>query len=132
MRKSSTPTVCMRLEMRRPRLPRLYPLKSNPPAVRRYSRSSSSPVSAPASVPSGIDVDAHVVDRAQVDDRLAYEAGAAAGVGRFALEAAGAVIAAEVCHPAADPARQVSALLESDDRAPQGGLECLALVGEQA
>src|SRR5437899_7939419 len=122
----------MRLAMRRPRLPRLYPLKSKPRDVRRNSRRSSSPGSTSASVPSVIGVDALLVDDAHVGDRLAHEAGAPSGVRCLALVAARAVPAAALLHPLRDAPGEIGPLLEGYDGAPEGRFQCLALFGEQA
>src|SRR5947207_6294086 len=80
---------------------------------------------------SAIDVGT-LVRLTQVDDRLPNEPSATAGVGRLSLVAAGAVGVAALVHPPADPRGQVGALLEGDDRAPQGRLQGLALPLEEA
>src|SRR3954453_22360487 len=122
----------MRLLMRRARLPRLYPLKSNPRESRRNSSRSSSAGSTSVSVASATGVDPLAVGAAQVGDCLANQAGAPVGVARLALVAAGPVCMAAVGHPPAEPGGKVGTFLEGDDGPPEGGLQRLALFGEQA
>src|SRR3954453_5967297 len=127
----------MRLAMRRSRVGRLYPVKSKPRVWRRYSsRSSRSPlVPGPLSTgASGIGfcqvVAAHGL--AQVGDGVSDESGPSPGVPSLYFVAAGLLGVASAAHTFAEPRRHVAPACESHDRCPEGSLQRVNLLGQEA